>query len=219
MITKNQLQDKVRGAAAVLQMPVILGLDKGMIQANWGRDYLYIDHAYFQRGLANGHFRLVRNAPHLTRIIKHDTDRLGRFGVTLKEYRKNGEHIVVVVPGSWMARTYRKPDIAQEMHDECRKFTDRKIVMKLKGGGMKEACENAWAVICPFSVGGVEAAIEGIPVFSTEECPTWPINAGPLSKIESPELHDRYEWANSLAWATWHVSELKTIDFKTYQCA
>ena len=57
----------------------------------------------------------------------------------------------------------------------------------------------------------------GVPVFSTPHCCSWPINAGPLEKIETPERPDRHAWACSLAYASWHADELERIDFRNYQ--
>jgi hypothetical protein len=202
-------------------VPTVLGLLDGDIQKQQSDNFLYVDHSYLRRGWEKGNFRLIRGGPHLTRIIPHKEDRLeSKFNVKLQPYHSNGSHIVVLVPGEHMLKFYKEPNIAKQMADECKKYTDRHIVFKKKmdGHDLFRVLKGAWAVICPYSVAGVEAAIAGYPVFSTPRCPTWPINAGALSDIEKPILHDRYEWANSLAWASWHQSELRSINYREYQC-
>lgn len=214
---KRDLQDRVRLVAGTIA-PVIFGLDNGMVEKHRGKDYFYLDHAYFKRGWHNGVYRLVRGAPHLTRVIPHEEDRLARYGVVLKDYRTNGSHIVVMRPGVWMAKIYKAEGLMDEMIAEVKKYTDRKIIVKTKGSPMDEALRDAWAVVSPFSVAGVDAAVAGYPVYSTHMCPSWPIS-GQLKDIESPTLPDRYAWANSLAWSTWHTDDIKTIDYRNYQCA
>jgi hypothetical protein len=217
MISKPALHAKVREVVPT-KLGVVLGLKNGRIEQS--RKYVYIDHSYFVRGWEFSNFRLIRDAVHLTRIVPHPTDRLKTvFNVDLKDYRKNGSHILLIEPGKALQGFYGKPNIVQESINLIRQHTDRPIVIKPKEGPpLSEALKDAWAVVCPFSVAGVEAAVAGYPVFSTELCPTWPISQD-LAGIEDPQEPERYEWANSLAAASWHVSELSGINFKEYQCA
>jgi hypothetical protein len=214
---KHDLQDKVRAAS---RMPTVCGIDNGMIHRLKGTDFLYVDHAYFKRGWEKGNFRLVRGAVHLTRIVPGPTDRLKQFGV-IHPYRKGGDKLVVLNTARVFADQFKMDGITDRIIKELQRHTDRDIVVRLKGDRtpMWQALEGAHAVVSLCTVAGVEAAMLGYPVFSIPQCPTWPINAGELKDIESPTYHDRYEWANSLAWATWNKDEIKTIDFKGYQCA
>lgn len=178
---------------------------------------LYADHSYFNRGWEKGMFRLVRGAIHLTRICPGKHDRLKTLGVEIQPWRENGNHIVVIVPGSYIAGWLHIEHAVHDMVAEVKRYTDRPILMQPKGYRLSDALKGAWAAICPVSVGGVEAAIAGVPVFSTALCPTWPINPGPLCDIEKPALHDRYEWAQSLANASWRCDEIHMIDLESYQ--
>ena len=63
----------------------------------------------------------------------------------------------------------------------------------------------------------MEAALMGVPVFSTNLCCSWPVNAGSLEAIETPGYPERHGWASSLAYATWHADELSRIEFRDYQ--
>lgn len=162
--------------------------------------------------------RIVRGGVHLTRVVPGKSCRLGKFGVKLRDYRRTGSKVVVLKPGKIASHVLGIVGKADEMADECRKHTDREIVIKPKDGKpLGPYLDDAWAVICPMSVAAVEALVWGVPVFSTPMCPSWPMNAGTLQDIENPALHERYEWANSLAWATWHESELHAINYRDYQ--
>ena len=215
---RMQLQNKARN------IPVVVGLLDGNAANTRGKDHLYADHSYFNRGWENNVFRIIRRGIHLTRVISHKVDRLKtRFGIEIQPYRKDGKHILVLAPGETIAKFYGKENIAEEMAAECRKYTDRPVIVRKKCfkanyPKFMEHLRDAWAVVSPFSVGGVEAAIAGYPVFSTQLCPSWPINAGPLENLDKPEFPERYEWANSLAWSSWHLKELGSIDYREYQC-
>ena len=209
-IERQQTMHEIKG----LPRDVIVGMDR--VQSI-PPDALYADHAYFRRGWSNDSFRLVRGGIHLTRIIKPKSDRLTRLGASIQPYRKTGRHIVAIVPGNYIAFWMKIEGLLASMLAEVRKHTGRPVRMQTKGQPLGEALTDAWAVVCPVSVAGVEAAMAGIPVFSTPRCPTWPINAGPLSAIETPMYHDREDWAQSLAGATWLTSEVADIDFKHYQ--
>jgi hypothetical protein len=203
---------------------LVFGLENGEIDRHWGTDFFYIDHAYFNRGWDRKNFRLVRGSIHRTNCTRGLPDRLERFNVKLKPYRNDGRSIVVLRPGEYIEKAYArhagiKVGIADAMAQEVRRYTDRPIVVKNKSGDLIESLKDAWAVVCPFSVAGVYAAVHGVPVFSTPLCPTWPISSGSLNNIEQPQYHDRYEWANSLAWASWNLDELKTVPFAEYPCA
>ena len=216
-VSEYKIQNKIR-ACAPPGLEIVAGMMNGDLQRNWGKDYLYIDHSYFKRGWKHKHFRLIRSYPHLTRVIPQTKDRLQKFDVILKPYRNNGSHIVVYAPGRTISTVYQNEGIENKMAEELKKYTDRPISIMIKGHNFTEALVDAWAVVCPVSVAGVEAAVAGYPVFSTHMCPTWPINSGSLSKIENPVLHERYDWANSLAWASWHIDEIKHINYAEYQC-
>jgi hypothetical protein len=182
-------------------------------------EFIYVDHSYFNRGWEHGAIRLVRNAPHLTTLLDRPRDRADKFGVVLKEWRRNGSHIVIVEPSIHLRNLYWSPWIVDGAESILRRHTDRRIIKVTKEMGVKHYIPGAWAVVCPFSVAGVEAAIEGIPVFSTPNCPTWPISAGQLEQIETPRLvKNRQEWVNSLAYACWNVlDDMPTVKPYAYQ--
>jgi hypothetical protein len=205
-------------AAKNPRLQVRFGLDGHGFRELLGTNFLFLDHGYYLREWEHKFVRIVRGNVHLTRIVKGPSCRLGKFGVKLRDYRRTGSKIVVIKPGRIAAQILGIVGKAEAMAEECRKYTDREIVFKPKDG-KPLPLDDAWAVVCPVSVGAVESLVAGIPVFSTPMCPSWPMNAGALQDIEKPTLHERYEWANSLAWSTWHESELDSIKYEEYQCA
>jgi hypothetical protein len=204
--------------------PVVVGLVDGRNQTlvRDKADFLYGDHAYFNRGWANGGFRLIRNAHHLSHVVKRSDDRLKKHGVMIEPWRKGGRDIVVIPPSEYYWPIYNLKEWLPQTLATLKEVTDRKVHVKHGKGRLRECLleeHDAHAVVCCISVAGMEAALMGVPVFSTERCCSWPINAGTLENIERPEYPERYEWACGLAYASWHASEFESIDFRDYQYA
>ena len=206
-------------------LPFVLGLADKMAKGHIerGEDFLYADHAYFKRGWAAGHFRLVRGHVHLRHIVRpRPDDRLKRFGVTIEPWRKTGRTVVIIPPSPYIASTLGLEDWTARMVREVEKHTGRPIKVKHEKGRLAAILAewDTWAVVCASSVAGVEAALAGYPVFSTPHCPSWPISAGNVEDVDRPNYSEaRHEWACSLAYATWHVEELGGIEFNDYNYA
>ena len=212
---KRQLEQFAHGRG--WKEPVVLGLTGNDIQnlvAN-GRDFLYIDHSYLNRGWHNGMFRLTRGWTHLTRILPRPDDRFRKFNVKVEPWRKTGEKVVVIPPTpfqcaigehGWTDRTVAR----------LRQITDRPVVVKHSKGGLPEFLTDAWCVVTWASVAGMEAMLMGIPVFAASTCCCAPVSSGPLENVERPEYPDREPWLHSLAYASWHRSELDIIRYQDY---
>jgi hypothetical protein len=69
--------------------------------------------------------------------------------------------------------------------------------------------EHAWAVVNWNSSPGVVAALNGIPVFVGTSSLAADVGNLDLSRIENPNLPDREQWVNDLAWTEWTVSDLR----------
>jgi hypothetical protein len=226
MNTKNELKQWItqHQGMAGYGYPVIVGLVDGR-NAEFVRDkkdFLYGDHAYFNRGWINGNFRIIRNAHHLSHVVKHSDDRLKKHCVTIEPWRQGGRDIVVIPPSEYYWPIYGLKNWLDATLKQLKEVTDRKVHVKSGKGRLRECLleeHDAHAVVCCISVAGMEAALMGVPVFSTPHCCSWPINAGTLADIERPELPDRHDWACSLAYASWNVDDLESIDFHDYQYA
>ncbi len=202
-------------------LPVICGLvdSRNLKYKRDDTDFLYADHAYFDRGWDKHHFRLIRKAHHLTRVVSRPDDRLKKWNVQIEPWRKGGRDIVIIPPSKFYWDLYGLSDWLRRTKEEIGRHTDRHIHVKETKGRLRECLleeHDAHAVVCAISVAGMEAALMGVPVFSTPHCCSWPMNAGPLEMIEKPERPERHAWASSLAYASWHADELERIDFRDY---
>jgi hypothetical protein len=221
---KGQLVDWVQQYQAVDRggIEVLMGLadTRPLLRYRDRQEFLYCDHAYFDRGWDKFHFRLTRNDAHLTHLIDRPDDRLKRWNVQIEPWRKGGRSIVVIVPQWHQSRFYFLHNWHRTVIDRLRQVTDRPIHLKETKGRLRECLleeQDAHALVCYASVAGMEAALMGIPVFSTERCCSWPVNAGTLEDIERPEYPERHQWACGLAYASWSAEELDSIDFRDYQ--
>lgn len=220
MISKQELHKRVEKVACNngWKGPVLLGLIDNKIEklVDNKEDFLYVDHSYFMRGWDRENFRLTRGWIHQTSIHPRPDDRMKKFGVKIEPWRKTGEKIVIIPPTEFQKKLgcYHWTENTEK---RLKEITDRPVVVKYEKGGFAEFVKDAWAVVTWTSVAGIEAAFLGIPVFSTDRCPSYPVNSGPLEKIETPEYPDgRYELACSLAYASWNLSEIKNIAYRDY---
>lgn len=218
----NEITVQARNAGVKHHANVIMGLIDMRLKKYVadGTDFYDIDHSYFQRGWHNRNFRVVRGHNHLTSIRKRPDDRLRKFGAQILPWKKERGRNIVVIPTyhghhqmwpgheNWMSETIAR----------IKKVTDRPILVKKKGAGpLKTYFSDMWCLVCNGSVAGLEAALEGIPVFAGDKCCAHPISAGPVENIENPELVDfRHEWASSLAYASWNSSEIENVKWLDY---
>ena len=198
---------------------VMMGNTSHML-AKWvheGTDFYYLDHAYFKRGWANNNFRCIRRALHLTSVKNRPGDRLKKLGVQIEPWRKERGSKIVLIP-TYVTHEQIWPGLRQweqETIAHLRTLTDRPIVVKREKGNLREYLRDAWALCATGSVASIEAALMGVPVFVTDKDPAWPISQ-PLDRIESPEFPERFEWACSLAYASWNADEIGSIDWLDY---
>lgn len=77
------------------------------------------------------------------------------------------------------------------------------------GPGLYEDLNRAWAVVGFNSNALTESVCEGIPTFSM--CPSsmaWPVSNKSLSRLEQPQMYDRSQWLNNLAYCQWNTKEI-----------
>ena len=199
----------------------IFGIRDGKVKAarEAAREYVYFDHSYFRRGWNNGNFRAVRNDIHLTELLDRPDDRMKKFGVEIEPWRRTGTEIVIIPPSQFQLAVYPCADWLCNIETLLHQVTDRPVICKTgKMQSLREFCKDAWAVVTYASVAGVEAALMGIPVFSTPNCPSYPVNAGRIQDIENPRYVDyRAKLAAGLAYASWHWDEVKHIKWDNYR--
>ena len=78
------------------------------------------------------------------------------------------------------------------------------------GGPLWEDLIDAHAVVTLNSNSGVDALIEGIPVFAFDEgSMVWDVCNRVLKDIEDPKKPERKQWLNDLCYAQWTLKEMK----------
>jgi len=74
---------------------------------------------------------------------------------------------------------------------------------------MIKSLNNVWAIVNHNSNPAIESIINGIPAFVTsEQSLAWEVSNHDLSNIEKPNMPDRSQWANNLAYCEWSTDEL-----------
>lgn len=196
--------------------PIIVGNNEGCdeIQIRCrkeGKHYLYIDHAYFNRGYEGGCFRFCKDHYHTTDWRPSDK----KIPKTAPWHE--GDTIIVIPPAPMVEKIYNARGWLRETLDTLAQHTDKRIVIKQKGDGrLADMLKTAHALVSYGSVAEVEAALAGVPVFTT--CgPSLPVAQTDFSKIETPIYPDREKWLSALAGAEWHLSELDKAWSRLYE--
>ena len=169
--------------------------------------FFHLDHAYFKRGYEHGNFRLNFGHFHQTKLLDVQKIRTPLATKRIQEWKK-GRHIVVIVPsericmvlGAVQGKTIKPKDWARATEAEIKKYTDRPILRKEKGGSILDALKDAHACVSLSSVAEVEAAVHGIPVFTSLDSPAAQASEKDISKIESPIYPDREPWLRTLSY-------------------
>ena len=160
-----------------------------------------------------------------------------RLNLPLKEYRKDGKHILLCLQrnGGWSMKGIPVMQWLQETIRKVKAVTDRPIVIRAHPGdkkarqylrinepnvfvswapNIKHDLENAWATVVYNSSPSVASLIEGVPVFVTDPDPSVSqVNSvcnTNLKRLEDPKFFDRQEWIERLSMCHWNFEELKS---------
>jgi len=197
-----------------------------------GKKWLFADMPYFNRWMGEHtaercHWRLIPNDIHVTKVRDYPSDRAHVLGLTLAEWRKKGQHILIA-PSSITVNRFVIDSKLDETNwidstvAEIKKYTDRPIRLRKKprngklSGPMVETVPleydltNCWAVVTSCSIVGVQAAMAGIPVFGHPRGPSAPIANINLSDIENPAMPDRRLWLNTLTYSQFTKAEMRS---------
>jgi hypothetical protein len=193
-------------------IPVLFGFDQ-LETLKWmkahSEPFLFIDHAYFDRGYERGNFRAIYNTIHQTNEYDLPDDRRKRFGVKLKDWQEWPDGRIVFIPSPANPSVYHKePKWNDDAIDLLVKKTVREIYVKSqKTKGLGDSIHKAWALVSHCSVAAVEAACHGIPVVTSRHNPAAPISVD-LEHIESPIRPNRDKWVNTLTYSQFTLQEL-----------
>lgn len=159
------------------------------------------------------------------------------IGITLKDYRQSGNHILVCLQrnGGWSMRGTPAQHWLDKTIIEIKKYTQRPIIVRTHPGDKKikrilkikfpnvklstntdllDDLRNAWATVVFNSSPSVASVIEGVPAFLTDPFPehsqSEPVANKDLSQIESPVLFERQSWIEKLSMCHWNFNELRS---------
>ena len=188
--------------------------------------FWFIDSGYFRAFDQSPrlYYRVVRNAFHQNAIIKRDNgERWRALGLEMKEWRREGGHVLVCPPASTIVKDlFFGHGWLDSVMRTLPLYTDRPIVIRPKysPGSIYEAGKKSWAVVTHLSNVAVDLALVGIPAFVWRGHAADPIANHDLSQIETPLLSfDRMRWAESLACAQFTVEEMASgLAWEMMQC-
>jgi hypothetical protein len=187
-----------------------------------GRDYYYIDHAYFNR---SKYYRITKNA------YQHDGrgvstgDRFRAFPrLAVQPWRTSGSHILIC-PNSSIYFALHGLDVDDWLRDvtmTLRQQTDRPIRIRWKVADcpIREDLVDAWAVVVFSSAAALDALIAGVPVFTLAPfAASVRMGLSDLTRIESPFYpDDRESFVSVLADHQWTIQEiLKGVAWRDLQ--
>jgi hypothetical protein len=149
-----------------------------------------------------------------------------KHGLRLLRYRDSGDNVIVCGQVPWDASVDHSDHQAwlQQTVWKLKSLTNKRIVFRphplaklepfagcgYSTGSFRDELQNAHAVVTFNSNSGVEALIEGVPVFAADEgSMVWGVCNRYLEDINKPEMHIRDQWINDLAYTQWTPAEMR----------
>ncbi len=173
-----------------------------------GQPFLYVDHAYFDRGYHRGHFRAIYNTIHRTNELDLPADRRQRFSVKVREWRDGGDFILLIPAPPNPLWFHGEHKWNEEVIERLCRVTSREIRVKSnKSNGLGDSIKNCYALVTHSSVAGVEAACEGVRVCGPKTSPAYPVGVE-VEQIESAIQPERDRWVNTLTYSQFTMAEL-----------
>jgi hypothetical protein len=155
------------------------------------------------------------------------SDRAEKLGVKLKTY-KEGSQVLLCGQVPWDAscegtdhdiwlkatverlRDYTKREIVFRPHPLA-KGVYKPLGVLVSNASLQEDLKRAHAVVTFNSNTGVEALIEGVPVFAGDHgSMCWEIANKSLMQIDVPNRPPREQWLADLCYAQWNLSEFRS---------
>jgi hypothetical protein len=195
---------------------------------------VYMDLGYWQRRIRtryDGYYKIVVNGRHPTPYFqnrRHSDDRLKALGVAIREWRKDGEAIIIAGLSEKAARAegLEHQTWERQAYATIKRHTDRPIIYRpkpncsrsrpIKGAlydkksTPEQLFSKAHVVVARHSNMAVEALCAGIPVF-VDAGVALPLSSQNLVHVESPRYpKGRRQWASDVAWTQFKLDEIKS---------
>lgn len=178
-----------------------------------GRNFLYCDHAYFDRGHLKN-YRIVLNRYGLGQLRQCPSVRRGGLHVTLSPWRKSGKHVLVCPPTDYFIQAHNCQMWLENTLATLRVHTDRPIIVRQKPDtsisqeSLAEQLGNCHALVTHSSNVAIEAIVAGVPVFVESDCAAVGVGETRLERIEYPLTPDRELWLANLAFTQFSFEEI-----------
>ena len=182
------------------------------------------------------HTRAAVDAHHPTKAMmrrNYPRDRAKKLGLELTPWRSGGDYILLAGSSAKYHRFYDLPEPtewARNVVAELRRYTDRPIHYRPKKSWrdsveiegtvwarskepIKDALNNAWALVTHGSNACFEAALYGVPSIILGDGVSMPISSTDLSEVENPRLADikeRRQWLANLMYQQWTMNEYQS---------
>jgi len=165
-----------------------------------------------------------------------DYERSKKLGLTLKPWKKSGQNIVIFGQHSQSEQWATRLPVNEWLKNlviEIKKYSNRPIIyrphprdrffqkiddfstsMPIKIPDSHDVydhereLETTWCAINACSGVGVQAAINGIPIFCEKDSLAWPVSIENLSNLENPLTPDRTVWFEKICNTEWTLSEI-----------
>jgi hypothetical protein len=154
-------------------------------------------------------------------------DRWTALEFPLKEWRKDGEHILILGQHEIGISTQHMDIIGwwEDTISYISRVTDRKIKFRphpnqtkfpkgnyqlTEGTTIEEDLENCWCAVARTTNGSVDAIINGIPVITPDTaCMAFGVSSHFLTEILEPRTPDRTRWLSELGYSQWTIREMQ----------
>lgn len=166
--------------------------------------------------------RIVKNGLQHHEIIPRPPDRWERLKMKLHKQKRNGNHILLVLPSEKPCKFYNinLKTWTEDTVKKIKQHTNRPIVIRSKPSRSERITQNSiyqdlekcHALVTFNSIAAVESVLYGVPAFTLAPTAADPVCDKDLSLIENPTIHhiDKlYAWAHHLAYGQFHINELK----------
>lgn len=158
------------------------------------------------------------------------------LNIDLQPWREDGEHILICLQrnGGWSMGAYDVMRWCNDVIGQIRRRTNRPILVRAHPGDKRARqylkstprdvsisqsdsivndFENCWACVTYNSSPGVAAAIEGVPVFVTDQNPqnsqAYDVANTSLVNIENPSTFERQKWIEKIAISHYNFEDLR----------
>lgn len=179
----------------------------------WDRGYwLRVFATWLPRGDNGGMYRWHVSSFQMQSIKDVPDDRLKHRPPPVRDWQKNGRHIVIAHPTPSYTKFHGLDNWTANTIETLARLTDRQLVVRDKETKrpLQADLEGAHALVAHGSNAAVESVICGCPVFVHRDSAAALVGQTDLKNIETPSYPDRERWLRALAYS--HFDETELVD-------